>query len=210
MNPSKLQLKLFVERNGHHAPAEAFIPVLHRWIKDHVLAELVIDVANYAHVPKGPGVVLIGHTGDYYLDDSDGRFGLLYSRKRGPAAAGTLEARLEDLFRRTLHAASLLEKEALATPGGETRLRFAPNELLFRVNDRLAAPANDDTFAALRPALEAMARRLYDGPVELTRVGDARGLFGVKVVGAGQGGDVAPPLATLLARVGGPPAADLP
>jgi len=205
MNPSKLQLKLFADRSGPHPESEAFIPVFHRWIKDHVLAELVIDVANYAHVPKGPGVVLIGHTGDYYLDDTDARFGLLYSRKRGLASA-TFEARLEDLFRRTLHAASLLEKEALATAGGEGRLRFATNELLFRVNDRLAAPATDETFAALRPALEVMARRLFDGPFELTRVGDARGLFGVKLVGTGKAAD----LASLLARVGGPPATDLP
>jgi len=115
MSPSKLQLKLFAEGNGQHPSSEAFIPVFHRWIKDHVLAELVIDVANYAHVPKGPGVVLIGHTGDYYLEDGEGRFGLLYSRKRGLASA-TLEARLGDLFRRTLHAASLLEKETLAEP----------------------------------------------------------------------------------------------
>jgi len=205
MNPSKLQLKLFVERNGHHPESEAFIPVFHRWIKDHVLAELVIDVANYAHVPKGPGVVLIGHTGDYYLDDAEGRFGLLYSRKRGLASA-TFEARLEDLFRRTLYAASLLEKEAPVSPVGAAPLRFATNELLFRVNDRLAAPPGDETFGALRPGLEVMARRLFDGPFELTRVGDARALFGVKMVGAGKATD----LATLLARAGGPPATDLP
>jgi len=205
MNPSKLQLKLFADRNVHAPESEAFIPVFHRWIRDHVLAELVIDVANYAHVPKGPGVVLIGHTGDYYLDDSDGRFGLLYSRKRGLAGAA-FEARLEDLFRRTLHAAALLEKEAPATGAGQGGLRFGTNELLFRVNDRLAAPASDETFAALRPALEAMAGRLFEGPFELTRVGDARALFGVKLVGTGEPSD----LSTLLARVGGPPAADLP
>jgi len=205
MNPSKLQLKLFVERNGHHPESEAFIPVFHRWIKDHVLAELAIDVANYAHVPKGPGVVLIGHTGDYYLDDAEGRFGLMYSRKRGLATA-TFEARLEDLFRRALHAAALLEKEAVATPAGETRVRFTTNELLFRINDRLAGPANDETFTEVRPALEGMARRLFDGPFELTRVGDARDLFGVKLTGTGNPAE----LATLLARVGGPPATDLP
>lgn len=202
MNTSKLQLKLYAERDGRHPASEAFIPVFHRWIKDHVLAELTIDVANYAHVPKGPGVVLIGHTGDYYLDDAEGRFGLLYSRKRGLAGASA-EARLEDLFRRTLHAAALLEKETFAEEG---RLRFATNELLFRVNDRLAAPATDATFAEARPALEAMARRLYDGPIELTRVGDARSLFAVKIVGGARGVE----LPALLARLGGPPAPDLP
>ena len=207
MNPSKLQLKLFVERNGRHVESEAFIPVRHRWIKDHVLSELVFDVANYAHVPKGPGVVLIGHTGDYYLDDTDGRFGLLYSRKRGLASAA-FEAKLEDLFRRTLHAAALLEKETFPSPAGATgdaRVRFSPNELLFRINDRLAGPANDETFAAVRPALEAVARRLFEGPFELTRVGDARSLFSVKLVGGAKGTE----LSALLTRLGGPPAPDL-
>ena len=59
--------------------------------------------------------------------------------------------RLSDLARRTLYAASLLEKD-LALTG---KIKFATNELLFRVNDRLAAPNSDATFAALKPELEA-------------------------------------------------------
>lgn len=202
MNSSKLQLKIFAEPRVHVAP-EAFIPVLHRWIKEHVLAELMIDVANYAHVPKGPGVVLIGHTGDYFIDEAEGRLGLLYSRKRGQVTA---DARVEDLFRRTLHAASLLEKEA-AFATADTALRFSPNELLFRINDRLTAPANDATFAAVRPELEAVARKLFDGPFELTRVGDAKSLFGVKLVSPAK---TSVDLSTLLGRLGGPPVPDLP
>jgi hypothetical protein len=202
MTSSKLQLKIFAEPKAHAAP-EAFIPVLHRWIKEHVLAELMIDVANYAHVPKGPGVVLIGHTGDYFIDESEGRLGLLYSRKRGRPNA---DSPVEDLFRRTLHAASLLEKDpAFAT--AETKLRFSPNELLFRINDRLTAPANDATFAAVKPELEAVARKLFDGPFELTRVGDAKSLFGVKLVSPAK---TSVELSTLLGRLGGPPVPDLP
>ena len=206
IDTSKLQLKLFAEP-GAHAEPEAFIPVFHRWIKEHVLAELMIDVANYAHVPKGPGVVLIGHTGDYFIDEAEGRFGLLYSRKRGPAGA-SLGARLEDLFRRALHAAVLLEKE----PALAGKLRFSSRELLFRINDRLAAPATDATFAAVKPELEAIVRRLSDGPFELTRVGDAKSLFGVKIVlgAAGKGNDDGTgSLPAWLGRLGGPPLADL-
>lgn len=200
MNSSKLQLKIFAEP-GHAAP-EAFIPVFHRWIKEHVLAELTIDVANYAHVPKGPGVVLIGHAGDYFIDEAEGRFGLLYSRKRGPANSNA-EARLEDLFRRTLHAAALLERE----PAFEGKLRFSPRELLFRINDRLTAPPTDATFAAVTPEIEAVVRRFADGPFELTRVGDAKSLFGVKIAIPGNGRVDLP---TLLGRLGGPPVAELP
>lgn len=175
--------------------AEAFIPVFHRWIKEHTLPELVIDVANYVHVPQGPGVVLIGHGSDYFMDEGEGRLGLLHNRKRsGPGPADCLE----DLARRTLHAASLLERDpALAG------LQFVPNELLFRVNDCLAAPSNDATFAALKPELESLAKRLFEGPFELTRSGAAKDLFAVRIKSP-----ATVSLATLLARAGGPPGPD--
>lgn len=205
MHASKLQLKIFAAPGPAPLDAspvalEAFIPVFHRWIKEHVLPELSIDVANYAHVPRGPGVVLIGHACDYFVDEGGGRLGLLHNRKRGSIAP---EGRLEDLFRRTLHAAALLQREPSLSRGG---LAFSPGEFLFRINDRLAAPATDETFAAVRPELEALAQRLFDAPFELTRVGDARSLFAVRLVSPKQTAD----LATLLGRLGGPPAAELP
>ena len=201
MNAHKLQLKIYATPESAKAvEPEAFIPVFHRWLKDHALPELVIDVANYGHVPEGPGVVLIGHGADYFMDVGEGRLGLLHNRKRSGPAAGE---RLSDLARRTLHAAALLEKEAEL--GG--KLQFATNELLFRINDRLTAPANDATFAAVKPELEAVARKLFDGPFELTRVGDAKSLFGVKLVSPAK---TSVELSTLLGRLGGPPVPDLP
>ncbi|MDB4980878.1 MAG: hypothetical protein JWM82_1630, partial [Myxococcales bacterium] len=72
MDAHKLQLKLYLTPESARAvQAEAFVPVFHRFIKDKVLPELVIDVANYDHVPKGPGVVLIGHGSDYFLDEGE-------------------------------------------------------------------------------------------------------------------------------------------
>ena len=198
MIASKLQLKIFA-KPARGVALDTFIPIFHRWLKDHVLAELSIDIANYAHVPKGPGVVLIGHNCDYFIDESDGRLGLLHNRKRGSIAP---EARLEDLFRRTVHAAALLEKE----PALGGTVTFPPNEFLFRINDRLAAPASDETFAALRPELEALGRRLFGGPFELTRAGDAKSLFSVRMTSPAESAS----LGTLLGRLGGPPAADLP
>lgn len=202
MDASKLQLKIFVTADAARAAhPEAFVPVFHRWIKDHVLPELLIDVASYVHVPEGPSVALIGHGSDYFLDEGAGRLGLLYSRKR--AGFGPDE-RLADLARRTFHAALLLEA---AEPSGSGRLKFATGELLLRVNDRLAAPASDATFAALRPELEAFATKLYGaGAFELTRVGTAKDLFAVRIVSTPSAAPV--PLATLLERAGGPPAKD--
>jgi hypothetical protein len=198
MQPTKLQIKLFTDRAEGLSP-EAFIVVFHGWIKHKLLPELMIDVANYAHVPKGPGVALIGHSNDYFIDEGDGRLGLLYSRKREAPAPGE---RIADAFRRTLHAASLLEADTSLTARG-ARLRFRTDELLFRINDRLAAPNDDATFAALKPELEGFCRELFAGPCTLSRVGDDKSLFSVKIVTPAKS-DVG----TLLGRLGGAPLAD--
>ena len=197
MDAQKLQLKIFATPDSAQAvELESFIGVFHRWIKEHVLPELVVDVANYAHVPEGPGVVLIGHGSDYFMDEGAGRLGLLHNRKR----AGFPPAeRLADLARRTLNAAALLERE----PALSGKLRFATNELLFRINDRLAAPNSDATFASVKPELEELTRRIFGGPVELTRLGGSKALFAVRVTAP-----TSLPLATLLERAGGPPAPD--
>jgi hypothetical protein len=197
MDAYKLQLKIYATpASAQSLEAEAFIPVFHRWIKERRLPELVIDVANYVHVPEGPGVVLIGHGSDYFMDEGEGRLGLLHNRKRsGPAPA----ERLGDLARRTLHAASLLEKD-LALVG---KLKFATNELLFRVNDRLAAPNTDATLARFKGELDALAQRLFAAPFTLARVGGSKDLFAVRLTTIDS-----PPLATLLDRAGGVPAAD--
>jgi hypothetical protein len=202
MDATKLQLKIFATPESAKAVhAEAFVPVFHRWIKEHVLPELLIDVASYVHVPEGPSVALIGHGSDYFLDEGAGRLGLLYSRKRAGFAP---DERLGDLARRTFHAATLLEA---ASPPGSGPLRFATGELLLRINDRLAAPATDATFAAVRPEVEAFAAKLYGpGAFELTRVGTPKDLFALRIVSTPGATNV--PLATLLERAGGPPAKD--
>jgi hypothetical protein len=197
MDAQRLQLKIYVTPDSARAvDPEAFIGVFHHWIKERVLAELLVDVANYLHVPKGPGVVLIGHGADYFMDQGEERLGLLYNRKRaGPPPAD----RLADLVRRALHAALLLERE----PALGGKVRFGSSELLFRINDRLAAPNRDATFQALKPELEALGSRVFAGRAELARVGADKDLFSVRLKSAAQDS-----LTTLLDRMGGPPGPD--
>jgi hypothetical protein len=196
MDAQKLQLKIFVApESARGLEPEAFIPVFHRWIKERVLPELMIDVANYVHVPQGPGVVLIGHGSDYFMDQGEARLGLLHNRKRCGVAAPD---RLADLARRTLHAASILERDPVLSG----KLRFATDELLFRINDR-RTPNSDATFAAVRPELEALAKRMFEGPFEVARTGGPKELFTVRIKAA-----ASLPLATLLARAGGAPGPD--
>jgi hypothetical protein len=198
MQPHKLQIKLFTDRAIGLSP-EAFVVVFHGWIRKKLLPELMIDVANYGHVPKGPGVALIGHGCDYFIDEGGGRLGLLHSRKRTPPDP---DQRLSDAFRRTLHAASLLEADPTLAAGG-AQLRFRTDELQLRINDRLAAPNSDATLGALRPELDAFCRELFGAPCDITRIGDAKGLFTVKITNSAK-----TDVGTLLARLGGAPLAD--
>jgi len=167
----KVQVKLFSNAN---ADVEGYVPVLHRWIRDNVLGELVIDVVDYSHVADGPEVVLIGHASDYAIDRGGGKLGLLYSNKREPESDDAFTAALA----KALRAASLLEREE----GPKQKLAFRTDELVLRVADRLNAPNTDATLTELQPKLRAALDRVYGaGTYELARVGTPKELFGVLV-----------------------------
>jgi hypothetical protein len=185
MQATKFQVKLYTRAGD--IELEKLVPVFHEWIRAKKISdELLIDVADYAHVPQGPGVVLIGHQSDYYLDVADQRPGLLYSRKRG--FEGDLRAGIDDAFRRALKACQLLEEES------SLDLTFSTNEALFRVQDRLRAPNADATYDAYKPALEQAAAAFFGGAASLERVGDEREPFAVRI-STGANGTVADALA---------------
>lgn len=186
MYADKVQVKVFA---SSPIAVESYIPVFHRWIRDNVLNELLIDVVDYSHVPNGPEVVLLGHASDYMLDRQGGRLGLLYSSKRVPA---TDEGSFVPALRRALSACLLIEREP-----GPTPLAFRSDELLLRINDRLRAPNDDAAFRRLEPEVSAALKRLYaDVPFELRRVGERRDLLSIEVRASS-----APPLGQLAARL---------
>ena len=154
----EVSVKLFVEDSSIVRPHE-LIGVFHRWIKDNALEdELVIDVANYEHVPKGPGIVLICDKAHYYFDVRDDRWGMRYRGRRVARATG--EEAVASAFRSALHAAALLEND----PTLEGRYRFRTDEVEFGIYDRLLAPSEQGTLDAIRPALDATVTTLYGEP----------------------------------------------
>lgn len=178
MEPTKFQVKLYTKSGD--VELEKLVPVFHEWIRSKKIAdELLIDVADYAHVPQGPGVVLIGHQSDYYLDLADDRPGLLYSRKRG--FDGDFQGGVDDAFRRALEACKLLEAES------GLDFEFATDEVLFRVQDCLNAPNADATYEAYKPALEKAASTYFGGSASLERVGGPREPFAVRISTGSQG-----------------------
>ena len=178
MEPTKFQVKVYTKSG--EIELEKLVPVFHEWIREKKIPdELLIDVADYAHVPQGPGVVLIGHQSDYYLDVADDRPGLLYSRKRG--FDGAFEAGIDDAFRRALRACELLEQET------GLGFEFATDEVLFRVQDRLHAPNEDATYDAYRPALEQTTSALFGSSASFERLGGPREPFAVRISTGSEG-----------------------
>lgn len=156
MNLYRLGVKLFSEELTPVGLLE-FIPVLHRWIQQRALDATLIDVADYSHVHAGPGILLVAHEGNYGIDETGGRRGLIYYRKR-PLPGGLLE-RLISVCREALSACHRLEQETEFSG----RFRFLGNEIQVIANDRLVAPNTEATFASLSPVLRELFHGLYGG-----------------------------------------------
>ena len=150
------------------------IPVFHNWIQAQVFGDLLLDVADYRHVPAGPGVVLIGQDGYYSVDNTDDRLGVRYNRKA--PLDGSNQDRLRQAARAALTACQRLEAE----PGLGGKFRFNGREIELFVNDRLLAPNRETTREAAQPDLDAFFRELFrGGEYSLSYGSDPRRLFAV-------------------------------
>jgi hypothetical protein len=198
MESFKLSIKFFAA-DGVSLDAARIVPVFHRWIQSQAQApllpeHLLIDVADYAHVVDGPGVVLVSHEANISADSTEGRLGLLYMRKQPfvRTPAGTFAERLRQTLRYALHACRLLEEQSEGGAGW----RFRTDNPLFAVHDRLLAPNDAKTFAEVQPELTAVFSDLYDASVRVDYRADPARLFRAQITAP-----ASPDLATLLRRL---------
>jgi hypothetical protein len=190
MIPFRVQIKYFLE-NPEAVDLSAFIGLFQNWIQHHKLSEILIDVADYSHVFQGPGVVLIGHAGDYSLDVGEGRPGLLYTRKRQTDVG--LPDQLRASFVQALSACRLIEQE----PGLRPRLKFRTDEVEVRFLDRLQLPNKPESLDLVRDEVNMVLSEVYGTPFKFAvRSSDPRHVFalGVQI-------ESAPDIESLLARV---------
>ena len=175
MELQHLVVKIPSESASGYDPAR-IVDLFHTWVAaQSVPGVLLIDVAELLHVPKGPGVVAVGHEADFAFDHSGGVWGVLYRRKT--VVAGTNLDRLRMAFDAACQAAARLEEAS----GGA--LRFSRTEFEIVVNDRGAAPNTAATYASAVPELELALRSLLGhGDFKLTRHDrEPRERFGVGV-----------------------------
>ena len=151
------------------------IPVFHRWIQQQLFPDvLLIDVADYAIVPAGPGVMLIGHNANISLDNRQNRVGMLYNRKT--AMEGSFIDKLRHAHQSALMAAMRLAEEPELTG----KIAFDESDLEVFVNDRLLAPNTQETWDMLRGDIA----QVLDPDATLEWNGAGRELFRVRVRGA--------------------------
>ena len=178
MELQHVNVKIYIEGDLTVDPAR-FIDVFHDWIREQVLAELLIDVADYRHVPAGPGVMLIGHEADYSMDNAGDRWGLLYNRKA--PSGGSNEHRFRQALRSAANACRLLEGQFT----GDELLKFSRREFELFINDRALAPNTPETYAACTPELQTFLQQaLGHADFELRHLDDPRSRFGVAVKAA--------------------------
>jgi hypothetical protein len=172
-----VNIKLFAEP-PYLEDLASVIPVFHRWIQEMSLPGTLIDVADYAHVPKGPGVFLIAHEYHLSLDQTGGRLGLLFNRRVGWDGSG-VDA-LRSAFEFVSSAARKLEQE----PELSGKLKFGSSELEIILNDRLLYPNTDSTFDAIADDLNAFLGEVF-GPGAYTAsraYADPRARFAVHAI----------------------------
>jgi hypothetical protein len=171
---------------------EQYVAVFHDWIRQAAIGGgLLIDVASYAHVPNGPGVLLIGHEFDYGVRIALGRLELTCRHKRDPGGEGNA---LKRCLRQLLQAAELLQNESkLSEPP-----TFHTAGFEFRSNDRLRCPNNAETGSRVTQILgQLFSKVLGAGDLDLASIGMAREPLTLVI----QRVDAAEPIAGALRRL---------
>ncbi|MFC1759371.1 hypothetical protein ACFL2H_11500 [Planctomycetota bacterium] len=170
MNLQHVNIKIFID-GDLTIQIEDLVKVFHKWVSEQSMPEMMIDVADYMHVPNGPGIVLVGHEADYSLDYTGGKIGLRYNDKA--TREGSNQEQLQHAFDNALSCCKRLESEL---PG----LKFDRSQLEITVNDRAIAANTPETKSELSGDFEAFAKSIGGG-ANLDFESDPRRLFGATV-----------------------------
>ncbi len=155
MDTHRINLKFYL-KNGRDIEPETWFRTFNTWIPI-TTDEVLVDVADYSHVHKGPVTLLVGHDANYSIDNTDGELGLLYDRKQ--PLDGAPSEQLRTAFLGALKACRRLESDLSI---GD-RVTFRGDEVLIVLNDRLHAPNTEETLADLMPDLRDLLADLYAG-----------------------------------------------
>ena len=166
MDLQKFGVKLFINANESYNSKE-FIPVFHNWIQDKIIDDhLLIDVADYSHIPDGPGVMLISHEGNFSLDQENQQPGIMYMRKT--EIAGSFKERFNTVLSTVIKAANLVSDINI-----NKQVDFKPNLFRFIANDRLYAENTADNQGLYKEKIQnALGGKYPDRQFEFGDISD--------------------------------------
>ncbi|MBI4443397.1 MAG: hypothetical protein HY649_08500 [Acidobacteria bacterium] len=174
-NLQRIQIKIPTDapRNLNLNP---LLAIFSRWRKQQEHSAEWVDLADYAHVPRGAGIVLVGQRCNLSFDMANPAPGILYTAKKG--LAGSHTERLATAFQWCLDLAQRLIVEPEFPPG--VHLKTDSLSLLF--NDRLETPNTPATDLQLRASVEHVLTALYGpGGYELIPQSDPKQCYGFSV-----------------------------
>ncbi len=158
------------------APAELTLDpclvIFDRWRQQTDHPSDWVDLADYAHMSTGPGVLIAGKRDTFSLNLNPPGPGLLTSVRQG------LRGSLEDRFREAFRRARALNAAMLSEPEFPSNLRIREGSWEVFVNDRLRYPNSTQSDRLVRPALAAALG--VDGK-SLSRHSDSSGRLGYSV-----------------------------
>ena len=171
-NLQRIQIKIPTDA-PRDLKLDPLLVIFSRWRKEKEHPAEWVDLADYAHVPRGVGIVLVGQRYNLAFDMADPAPGILYTAKKG--LAGSHTERLLTAFQWCLDLAQRLIAEPEFPPG--VHLKTDGLTLLF--NDRLETPNTPATDLQLRTAVEHVLTALYgQGGYEITPQSDPKQCYG--------------------------------
>ena len=172
MNLQHVNVRMFVD-GALAVDLEQFINVFHEWVAAQSMDEMMIDVADYRHVPNGPAVVMVGVEEDYSIDLAGNRPALRYNRK------GLLDGTNEDRLGAALSAAA---RTCCRLEDAFDGLKFCRTEFELSINDRALAPNTDETWESVKPEIASFLSNAFGTEFSLERnTDDPRRVFTVAV-----------------------------
>ena len=166
MDLQKFGVKLFFNTNRSF-DSKDFIPVFHNWIQDKIVDNhLLIDVADYSHIPDGPGVMLVAHEGNFSLDQENQQPGIMYMRKT--EIAGSFTERFNTVLSTVIKVANRLNDNNISK-----QVDFTPNSFRFIANDRLYAENTADNQSFYKREIQkALDEKYSDSQFDFGDVSD--------------------------------------
>ena len=190
MDLQRIHIKILTD-----APAslnlEPFLAIFARWGADKNHPAGWVDVADYAHVPRGAGVLLAGFNTNFSFDMEGPAPGILYVSRKG--LKGTNAERIALALRSAVE----MSRRLIAEPEFPKDVHVRMGEMELNFPDRLESPNDSATDSALRPAVQQILDRVFGANrYEATLHTDPKQAYGFSVRAKSK-----EPLETMLQRL---------